>query len=371
MMRAATLFFLPLLLLGPLLAQSPGGTPKERRYCARQILMLWKGHPHSPSKITADKEAVRNEARDLVKKLRATEISFADAAKQYSQCPSRLDGGYLGQFRANEYHPDFIAALEGARYQTVIGPIETSVGFVIFERLPIEKPWPDLLNLKHILISYRGAFAAPAGVKRTKDEALRLVANLIIPKIKTNKISFADAAKTYSDDKRSGARGGRLGTNNPSQFVCSSFVDRVLAQSIGEVHGPIESPFGFHIVVRLEVEKPLRAAHILIPYAGASQAGKTTRTEAEAKKLAQSLLEQLTPAKGGSKQELAKLHEAFAALARKHSSCPTGKSGGDLGEFRSGSWVKAFEEEVLRAEVGELRGPVRTRFGYHLILRTQ
>jgi len=59
---------------------------------------------------------------------------------------------------------------------------------------------------------------------------------------------------------------------------------------------------------------------------------------------------------------------SFADLAKKHSLCPSGKQGGDLGEFSPGQMVKEFDQVVFSAEVGKTQGPVKTDFGYHLIL---
>jgi peptidyl-prolyl cis-trans isomerase C len=57
----------------------------------------------------------------------------------------------------------------------------------------------------------------------------------------------------------------------------------------------------------------------------------------------------------------------FAAVAREHSSCPSSRSGGDLGEFGRGQMVPEFDQVVFSAEVGKTHGPVKTQFGYHLI----
>lgn len=57
----------------------------------------------------------------------------------------------------------------------------------------------------------------------------------------------------------------------------------------------------------------------------------------------------------------------FAELARKHSACPSGKQGGDLGEFGPGQMVREFDEVVFSAPIGEVQGPVKTQFGYHLL----
>jgi peptidyl-prolyl cis-trans isomerase C len=57
----------------------------------------------------------------------------------------------------------------------------------------------------------------------------------------------------------------------------------------------------------------------------------------------------------------------FAALAREHSKCPSGADGGDLGEFSPGQMVREFDDVVFSAEIGQVQGPVKTQFGYHLL----
>jgi peptidyl-prolyl cis-trans isomerase C len=57
----------------------------------------------------------------------------------------------------------------------------------------------------------------------------------------------------------------------------------------------------------------------------------------------------------------------FADVARDNSSCPSGKTGGDLGEFGPGQMVKEFDEVVFSGEIGVVHGPVKTQFGYHLL----
>jgi len=59
--------------------------------------------------------------------------------------------------------------------------------------------------------------------------------------------------------------------------------------------------------------------------------------------------------------------EDFAKLAKKFSQCPSGKKGGDLGEFSPGQMVKAFDNVVFKKEVLKVHGPVKTQFGFHLI----
>lgn len=59
--------------------------------------------------------------------------------------------------------------------------------------------------------------------------------------------------------------------------------------------------------------------------------------------------------------------EDFAEIAKAHSQCPSGRQGGDLGEFFPGQMVREFDEVVFSGEVGKVLGPVKTQFGYHLI----
>ncbi len=69
-------------------------------------------------------------------------------------------------------------------------------------------------------------------------------------------------------------------------------------------------------------------------------------------------------------EELKKQIEAgtdFADVAKAHSTCPSGKSGGDLGEFGRGQMVKEFDEVVFNGDLNTVHGPVKTQFGYHLL----
>ena len=66
------------------------------------------------------------------------------------------------------------------------------------------------------------------------------------------------------------------------------------------------------------------------------------------------------------KQQLAK-GANFQELAKKHSICPSGKRGGDLGEFSPGTMVKAFDNVVFKKPILTVHGPVKTKFGFHLI----
>jgi parvulin-like peptidyl-prolyl isomerase len=65
--------------------------------------------------------------------------------------------------------------------------------------------------------------------------------------------------------------------------------------------------------------------------------------------------------------------QAFAELAKKFSRCSSAASGGSLGDISSKMHLldEAFREVCAVIPVGEIRGPIRTRFGFHLIRRVR
>ena len=59
--------------------------------------------------------------------------------------------------------------------------------------------------------------------------------------------------------------------------------------------------------------------------------------------------------------------EDFAELAKQNSKCPSGRNGGDLGQFGPGQMVPEFDKVVFSEAVGVPHGPVKTNFGYHIV----
>ena len=58
---------------------------------------------------------------------------------------------------------------------------------------------------------------------------------------------------------------------------------------------------------------------------------------------------------------------SFEDAAKEHSTCPSKDASGDLGTFGRGQMVPEFENAVFNMNNGEVSGPVKTQFGYHLI----
>jgi parvulin-like peptidyl-prolyl isomerase len=103
---------------------------------------------------------------------------------------------------------------------------------------------------------------------------------------------------------------------------------------------------------RAQTDFKIRARHILFLVPPGSDSGK----DKAAKKKAEAAL---VRARGG---------EDFTTLAKELSEGPSGKNGGALGVFGRGEMVPAFEKAAFSARVGDVVGPVKTPFGWHLIL---
>jgi peptidyl-prolyl cis-trans isomerase C len=107
----------------------------------------------------------------------------------------------------------------------------------------------------------------------------------------------------------------------------------------------------------------VRAKHILIRVKGAPMPGaegKPELTDEQALAKAQEVRKKLVA--GGD----------FAALAKTESDdTGSAQQGGDLGEFRRGMMVPPFEQAAFTLKPGEISEPVKSPFGYHIIVVTE
>ena len=67
------------------------------------------------------------------------------------------------------------------------------------------------------------------------------------------------------------------------------------------------------------------------------------------------------------KKEILNQEISFEKAAKRYSKCPSGKDGGDLGEFNKGDMVKEFDKVVFTCDLNRIHGPIKTEFGFHLI----
>ena len=101
----------------------------------------------------------------------------------------------------------------------------------------------------------------------------------------------------------------------------------------------------------------ISASHILIKHKG-SQNSRSELSLDEAKKQIDSIYNDI-------KSGVIK----FSDAAVQHSKCPSGQSGGSLGEFTKRMMVKAFEDVAFSLDVEQLSEPFESEFGFHIVKR--
>jgi hypothetical protein len=114
------------------------------------------------------------------------------------------------------------------------------------ERKPSE---PDRISVKHVLVRYAGAKRSPETITRTREQAC-LRAEEALTKLEQG-ASFAEVVRLYSDESGADTREGTLGTIKRTD-VAPPFADAAFELHVNEVSAVVESPFGFHVILRVE-----------------------------------------------------------------------------------------------------------------------
>lgn len=105
----------------------------------------------------------------------------------------------------------------------------------------------DMLAMKHVLVMYDGARRAPQTITRSKEQA-KVRAETALAKLKLG-ATFESVVTEYTDDPRGAKLGGDLGTFSRGSLPAE--MENALAPlAVGEMSGVVESPFGFHVILR-------------------------------------------------------------------------------------------------------------------------
>ena len=155
-----------------------------------------------------------------------------------------------------------------------------------------------------------------------------------------------------------------------SQPGAPKTIDELLAMQPGDKNKALDelhSSFLFEKMIEGEVlskdTKDYTAKAKEIVDQRAAESAKTLPDEEALKKLTE-LKAEIDAAPAAEKAA------KFAALAKKHSACPSGQRGGDLDFFGHGQMVPEFDKAAFALDVGAVSEPVKTQFGYHLIMTT-
>lgn len=107
----------------------------------------------------------------------------------------------------------------------------------------------DMYGAKHLVVQYKGSARAPATVTRSKEEA-KARADEALKKIKAGS-KFEEVVGDYSDEPGAKDRGGDLGKFRKGTFD-PKFVEAVEKLKVGDVSDVVETPFGYHVILRTQ-----------------------------------------------------------------------------------------------------------------------
>ena len=179
-------------------------------------------------------------------------LDFGEAARKYSEHEaSKNNGGYFGFISESDYAPVYNWAVSAAEGEISKGLITSEEGYNIIKRGK-EQEGELKVKASHILICYLGSSACAEPIY-TKEEALAKAQELFN---QANADNFADLAKEYSIDAGTKDDGGDLGFFSKSQMV-EPFSNAVYNAQVGQIVGPVETEFGYHIIYKTDEKKPL------------------------------------------------------------------------------------------------------------------
>ena len=109
-----------------------GAVPKSDSIRASHILILHQESARGQS--TRSKTEANELAREIHRKLVEEDASFEQLAKQYSDCPSRVNGGDLGTIKKGDLNSAFETAAFSLKTNKVSDIVETDLGYHIILR---------------------------------------------------------------------------------------------------------------------------------------------------------------------------------------------------------------------------------------------
>jgi peptidyl-prolyl cis-trans isomerase D len=182
----------------------------------------------SPSSAdSASKRAILEKVADNYKN---DTMSFKQVTEIYSETPYSIDTVSISQL-----DPSAADALSKAQPNTLVGPIATQEGFVLYNFLNSISSNETMVKASHILVNQFGS-----------DEQNLEEANKIYQQIQ-NGADFEELAREKSADPGSGQRGGDLGWFGRGAMV-PEFDKAAFSGEVGVVQKPVKSNFGYHII---------------------------------------------------------------------------------------------------------------------------
>ncbi len=194
-------------------------------------------------KIREEKKKAAREKLEGLKEQLKNGADFAELANKYSEIPGgTTDGGLVGWFKRGDFDERFANAAFALKKGEVSEPVETALGMHLIK---VEDIRGDEVYARHIV----------ALLKVDADDEAETVKFLegLRSDILTGKITFADAAKKYSDDVSTKELGGQTKwLTVGDESLPASFAAQAEKLGKDEISAPFKSEFKAYHIMKLD-----------------------------------------------------------------------------------------------------------------------
>jgi len=206
--------------------------------------------PEEQDEIDAFNDDALNRINDIAKEVESAEDFATVAAERSEDEQSSVNNGSLGFVGPSTPYAELYEWASGQREGAISREAVSSLEGLNLLMRGEEREGEEQIQASHILVCYLGARGCVAPEFK-KEEALAEAQRLFET---ANAGNFADLAREHSTDIGSGQQGGSLGSFGRGVMV-PEFEGPVFAAEVGQIIGPVESPFGFHVIYKEGVEK--------------------------------------------------------------------------------------------------------------------
>lgn len=175
--------------------------------------------------------------------------SFEKVARENSEDPSaKTNDGNIGWFTVFGTIYPFESAAYSLKPGELSQPVRTEFGYHLI-RINKVREARGQIHVAHLLIRF------PEGATKAQKDSVKHRIDSVYSLLVSNKISFEEAVKNFSEDKASRVKDGELqwfGSGSPVRMV-PEFEDAAFAiEKDGDISEPVMTQFGWHIIKRLE-----------------------------------------------------------------------------------------------------------------------
>jgi parvulin-like peptidyl-prolyl isomerase len=209
-------------------------------------LFPWKGLANA-TRVVRSKETALDDATKAMEHLRAGG-SFDALRSEWGAVPFVPGWGarVLAPTATDPAERALLEQVKAMKPLEVSRPAETAAGWLVVRRVPHFR-----FHLQHLVVLFRGSAAADPTVRRSRDEA-RARAAEALKRFEADPASWARVVGEFSEEENAGPRQGDLGWVEPGSGVGGAFEDAAAVLRPGAHSAVFESPFGFHVVRRVD-----------------------------------------------------------------------------------------------------------------------